>query len=239
MRQDGRTTEQLRPVRIVPGFIGTAPGSALIEWGHTRVICTCTVEEKVPPFLLGAGQGWVTAEYGMLPGSTLSRKRRTGPGNYDGRGSEIGRLIGRSLRAAVDRSLLGERTLYLDCDVIEADGGTRTASITGAYVALRQAVDKLLAKGLLEQYPILRSVAAVSVGIVGDALLADLCYGEDSQAQVDMNLVYTGDLSLVEVQGTGEGRPFTPAELVALEALGRAGAQQLFALQQEAIASWR
>ncbi len=233
-RIDGRMPEEARVCRIFPGFVGTADGSCLIETGKTRVICTASVDEEVPPFLRGKGQGWVTAEYAMLPASTGRRKARDGI-KKDGRSVEIQRLIGRSLRQAVDMRALGERTITLDCDVLEADGGTRTASITGAFVALTLAVDKLIRAGKLLRSPIRRQVAAVSVGVVKDTPCLDLCYNEDSGAQVDMNLVMNDLGDFIELQGTGEGRAFSKTEMEKLVTLGEAGIRSLMAAQREAL----
>ena len=230
MRIDGRDNNALRPVKITRNFIMHPAGSVLIEMGHTKVICTAMIEEKVPSFLKGAGSGWVTAEYGMIPGSTGQRKQRNTKG-IDGRSQEIQRLIGRSLRAIVDLKKLGERTIWIDCDVIQADGGTRTASITGAYIALRDAIDKLIADGLLQSSPLTTSVAAVSVGIVNDEVLLDLCYEEDAHAHVDMNLIMTGEGAFIEVQGTGEEKPFSRAQLNALMEIGEYGIKQLTDIQ--------
>lgn len=234
MRIDGRTPDQARPVSIETDFVRTADGSCLIATGNTRVICTASVEESVPPFLRGREQGWVTAEYAMLPASTTTRKKRDGI-KKDGRSVEIQRLIGRSLRQAVDLTKLGERTITLDCDVLEADGGTRTASITGAMVALTCAVDKLMREGKLVQSPIVHQVAAVSCGVVDDVPCLDLCYEEDSRAQVDMNLVMNEKGEFIELQGTGEGRAYTPEELSSLIAYGRKGIEQLQEAQREAL----
>ena len=226
MRIDGRTPEQARPVSIQTDFVRTADGSCLIATGNTRVICTASVEEGVPPFLRGKGQGWVTAEYAMLPASTGTRKKRDGV-KKDGRSVEIQRLIGRSIRQAVDMTKLGEITITLDCDVLEADGGTRTASITGAMVALTCAVDKLLKAGKILQSPIIHQVAAISCGVVDDTPCLDLCYQEDSRAQVDMNLVMNEKGEFIELQGTGEGRSYTAEELSTLIAYGKAGIEGL------------
>ena len=233
MRIDGRENNDLRPVRITRNFIVHPAGSVLIEMGQTKVICTAIIEEKVPSFLKGTGSGWVTAEYGMIPGSTGQRKQRNTKG-IDGRSQEIQRLIGRSLRAIVNLKKLGERTIWIDCDVIQADGGTRTASITGAFVALKDAIDKLIAEGLLETSPITTSVAAVSVGVVDGEILLDLCYEEDSHAHVDMNLVMTGEGEYIEIQGTGEESPFSRAQMNALLEMGELGIQQLIAYQNDA-----
>ena len=234
MRFDGRLPGEARPVSIQTNFVRTAAGSCLIATGNTRVICTASVEEGVPPFLRGKGQGWVTAEYAMLPASTGRRKQRDGI-KKDGRSVEIQRLIGRSLRQAIDLTKLGERTITLDCDVLEADGGTRTASITGAMVALTLAVDKLISEGKLLQSPIIHQVAAVSVGVVDDTPCCDLCYVEDSSAQVDMNLVMNEQGEFIELQGTGEGRAFTADELQSLLTYGKMGIEQLMAAQKDAL----
>lgn len=234
MRFDGRLPGEARPVSIQTNFVRTAAGSCLIATGNTRVICTASVEEGVPPFLRGKGQGWITAEYAMLPASTGRRKQRDGI-KKDGRSVEIQRLIGRSLRQAIDLTKLGERTITLDCDVLEADGGTRTASITGAMVALTLAVDKLISEGKLLQSPIIHQVAAVSVGVVDNIPCCDLCYVEDSSAQVDMNLVMNEQGEFIELQGTGEGRAFTADELQSLLTYGKMGIEQLMAAQKEAL----
>lgn len=234
MRIDGRQPEEARLISIVPDFVRTAAGSCLIATGNTRVICTASVEEGVPPFLRGKGQGWVTAEYAMLPASTGQRKKRDGI-KKDGRSVEIQRLIGRSLRQAIDLTKLGERTITLDCDVLEADGGTRTASITGAMVALTLAVDKLIREGKLLQSPLTHQVAAVSVGVVDNVPCCDLCYAEDSTAQVDMNLVMNENGEFIELQGTGEGRAFTADELNSLLQYGRQGIERLMEAQRETL----
>jgi ribonuclease PH len=234
MRPDGRNNGELRSIRITPDFIGSAAGSALIEWGRTRVICTASWEDRVPPFKLGSGEGWLTAEYGMLPASTATRKPRETL-RPDGRSMEIRRLIGRAMRAAVDFKLLGEHTVTLDCDVIEADGGTRTASITGAFVALALAVDRLLRDGVLARSPVTGHVAAVSVGIAGSEPRLDLCYAEDADAQVDMNVVMTGEGKFVEVQGTAEHGAYSKAELDALLELAAGGIRQLIGEQKNAL----
>ncbi len=234
MRPDGRQPDEKRPVSIETDFVRTAWGSCLIATGNTRVICTASVEETVPPFLKGKGQGWVTAEYAMLPASTGERKKRDGI-HKDGRSVEIQRLIGRSLRQAVNLKTLGERTITLDCDVLEADGGTRTASITGAMVALTCAVDRLIREGRLAFSPIVHQVAAVSAGVVGDTPCLDLNYREDSGAQVDMNLVMNERGEFIELQGTGEGRAFTPDELSRLMAYGKKGIGELMRAQREAL----
>ena len=226
-RSYGRAPDGLRPVQVEPGFVRTATGSALMSAGETRVICTASVEESVPRFLAGSGRGWVTAEYGMLPASTGERKRRdVTKGRPDGRTVEIQRLIGRSLRGVIDFTALGERTIYVDCDVLQADGGTRCASITGGFVALALAGERLVAEGKLERTPLTGSVAAVSAGVVGGVPLLDLDYGEDSTAEVDANVVMTGDGGLVEVQATAEKTPLSRAhldELLVLAAQGIAG----------------
>ena len=231
MRKNGRQENELRPITMIRDFTDTKGGSVLISWGNTRVLCTALLEEGTMPFLKGTGKGWLTAEYAMLPSSTGNRKKR----DYlkqDGRSTEIQRLIGRSLRAGVDLDKLGERVIYVDCDVLQADGGTRTASITGAYVAVALGVQKWLKEGRLEQDPMLHRIAAVSVGIVNDTPMLDLCYGEDSAAQVDMNLVMNEAGEFIEVQGTGEGRAFSRAELDALLSLGESGIRALMEKQR-------
>ena len=233
-RPDGRRPRDLRPVVITPHYLRHAEGSALIEVGVTRVLCAASVEETVPPFLRGKGRGWVTAEYGMLPRSTHTRSdREASRGRIGGRTHEIQRLIGRSLRAVTNLDALGERSIWIDCDVIEADGGTRTAAITGAYVALALALRKLEAAGVLTAPPLTDSVAAVSVGVVERRLCLDLEYEEDSRAEVDMNVVMTGDGRFIEVQGTAEGLPFERRELDELLALAEGGIRELTALQEE------
>lgn len=228
MRIDGRNADQLRPVKITPDFVSTAEGSVLIEVGKTRVICTATIDDGVPSFLKGSGKGWVTSEYGMLPRATEERTPREATrGKQSGRTLEIQRLIGRSLRAVTDQEALGERTVWIDCDVIEADGGTRTASITGAFVALALAFERLVASGILKRSPLLDSVAAISVGIVDDRAMLDLAYEEDSRAEVDMNVVMTGNGQFVEIQATAEGRPFSGGEMQDLLALAAAGIRRL------------
>ncbi|HKF40207.1 MAG TPA: ribonuclease PH [Candidatus Acidoferrum sp.] len=228
MRNDGRSPDQIRPVKITPDFISQAEGSVLIELGKTRVICTATVDDGVPAFLKGTGKGWVTSEYGMLPRATEERTpREASRGKQTGRTLEIQRLIGRSLRAITDQEALGEKTVWIDCDVIEADGGTRTASITGAFVALVLAMERLVAAGMLKTSPLIDTVAATSVGIVNDFSLLDLCYEEDSRAEVDMNVVMTGRGDFVEIQATAEGRPFTGGEMQDLLALAAAGIRRL------------
>jgi ribonuclease PH len=237
MRADGRAPDRLRPVDILPGFVETAHGSALISVGRTRVICTASVDENVPGWMRGRGAGWVTAEYSMLPASTGDRKPRDiSKGRLDGRTTEIQRLIGRSLRAVVDMAALGERTVWLDCDVLQADGGTRCASICGAWVALHQALTGLVAAGRLEALPLTDSIAAVSVGMVDGTPLLDLAYVEDSRAESDMNVVMTGSGRLVEVQATAEGSTFSRAELDVLLDLAAAGVSDLTAAQGAAVA---
>jgi ribonuclease PH len=236
MRRDGRGADELRPIRIEPGFVRSATGSALIEAGGTRVICTASVDESVPRWMKGQGKGWVTAEYGMLPASTGERKKRdVSKGRPDGRTVEIQRLIGRSLRGVIDFEALGERTVWVDCDVLEADGGTRCASITGGYVALELALQTLVDAGKLDALPLTGSVAAVSCGIVGGEPLLDIDYPEDSTAEVDMNVVMTGDGGLVEVQATGERTPLSRASLDSLLALAASGIDQLRAAQRAAV----
>ncbi len=236
MRNDGRSAKVLRPIVITRNFTKHAEGSVLIEFGDTKVLCTASVEESVPPFLRGKGTGWVTAEYAMLPRATHTRSsREAAKGKQTGRTLEIQRLIGRSLRAVTDLKMLGERSVYIDCDVIQADGGTRTASITGAYVALVDALTTLKTKGLLAEIPLKEAVAAVSVGIVGGEALLDLNYIEDSSAEVDMNFVITSSGRFVEVQGTAETEPFTSAEMDSMRDLALAGVLQLFAFQRGAL----
>ncbi|HYY94776.1 MAG TPA: ribonuclease PH [Pyrinomonadaceae bacterium] len=235
-RTDGRRADELREVRITPGFMPYAEGSALIELGRTRVVCTATLEDRVPPFRRNTGQGWLTAEYSMLPRATQQRtQRETGRGGPTGRTHEIQRLIGRSLRAVTNLQRLGERTITLDCDVLQADGGTRTASITGAYVALVLACRRLVKENRLPALPVRGEVAAVSVGLVGGAALLDLKYDEDSRAEVDMNVVCTGDGRFIELQGTAEGQPFSQDEMNELLALARRGLSTLFAAQRDAL----
>ncbi len=238
-RSYGRGPGELRPTTIEPGFVRPATGSALISVGETRVICTASAQESVPRWMTGKRRGWVTAEYGMLPASTGERKQRdVTRGRPDGRTVEIQRLIGRSLRGVVDFSALGERTIYLDCDVLQADGGTRCASITGAYVALALACARLRSEGHLEGLPLTGSLAAVSCGMVGGAALLDLDYSEDSTAEVDANVVMTGEGGLVEVQATAERTPLSRAHLDELLALAAAGIEQLRAAQEQAIAAF-
>jgi ribonuclease PH len=236
-RKDGRRHNEMRPVRITGGYLAHAEGSALIELGTTVVLCAVSIEDRLPQFLRGTGSGWITAEYGMLPRSTTTRTPREAvTGRQAGRSQEIQRLIGRSLRAVANLDLIGERTLVVDCDVIQADGGTRTAAITGSYVALCQALQTLVAKGELSSLPIKGAVAAASVGLVGDVALLDLCYEEDSQAEVDFNVVMTDDGRFVEVQGAAEGNPFSRELMDELLALARGGIQGLFKAQKRALA---
>jgi ribonuclease PH len=237
-RSYGRTAGEMRPITIEPGFVRTASGSALISVGETRVICTASVQESVPRWMAGRGRGWVTAEYGMLPASTGDRKQRDiTKGKADGRSVEIQRLIGRSLRGVIDFEALGERTIYIDCDVLQADGGTRCASITGGMVALELATAKLIRDGLLSSSPLTGSVAAVSSGVVGGVPLLDLDYSEDSTAEVDANVVMTGDGGLVEVQATAERTPLSRAHLDDLLVLAEAGIGVLRVAQQAAVAA--
>ena len=232
-RIDGRTPTQLRPVRLTVDFLDYAEGSVLIETGNTRVLCAASVEERVPPFLEGKGQGWVTAEYSMLPRSTHTRTSREREGKVSGRTQEIQRLVGRSLRAAVDMMALGPRTILLDCDVLQADGGTRTASITGAYVALHRACSLLVKRGLLAVHPVRTAVAATSAGVVAGEILLDLCYDEDSRAEVDFNVVMTAEHEFIEVQGTGEGGVFSRATMNQLIELAEAGITELLEIQKQ------
>ena len=235
-RTDGRAPDQLRPVKMTPGFLPYAEGSVLIEMGNTRVICAASLEDRVPPFLRNTGQGWLTAEYAMLPRSTQTRtSREIGRGGPSGRTHEIQRLIGRSLRAVADMKALGERTLTIDCDVLQADGGTRTAAITGAYIAFALAAAKLFKSGKILKPIVLNQVAAVSVGIVDNTPLLDLKYDEDSRAEVDMNVVCTGDGRFIEVQGTAEREPFSRSQMEQLLALADAGIGELIKLQREVL----
>jgi ribonuclease PH len=237
-RSYGRAPDQLRPTTIEPGFVRTAAGSALISMGETRVICTASVQESVPRWLAGSGRGWVTAEYGMLPASTGERKQRdVSKGRPDGRTVEIQRLIGRSLRVVVDFTALGERSIYVDCDVLQADGGTRCAAITGGMVALRLACDRLVGEGKLERSPLTGTVAAVSCGIIDGVPMLDLDYAEDSTAEVDANVVMTGEGGLVEVQATAERTPLSRAHLDELLGLAATGIGALRATQDEAVAA--
>ena len=237
-RPSGRAHDALRTVRITRGFTRHAEGSVLVEFGETRVLCTASVEDKVPPFLRGKGQGWLTAEYGMLPRATHTRSdREAARGKQSGRTQEIQRLIGRSLRAVVDLDRLGERTIQIDCDVLQADGGTRTAAITGAWVAVHDAIEWLRGRGVLADTPLLDSVAAVSVGLWRGQAVLDLDYAEDSSCDTDMNVVITGSGGIVEVQGTAEGRPFSRAQVDALLDLAGDGIGRLAIAQRQAIGS--
>jgi ribonuclease PH len=236
MRTDGRGFDQARPLKIATGYLLTAEGSALIEIGHTRVLCAATIEDTVPPFLRNTGKGWVTAEYSMLPRATSTRTpREVTKGKPSGRTHEIQRLIGRSLRSVVDLNALGERSIVVDCDVIQADGGTRTASITGAYVALSLAIEKLVKFKVISRNPLIDAVAATSVGIVDGAAMLDLCYDEDSRADVDMNVVMTGSGRFVELQATAEKVPFDDAQMAGLLSLARNGIRELLNAQTIAI----
>jgi ribonuclease PH len=236
MRPSARAPDELRPIRFTRGYTRHAEGSVLVEFGDTRVLCNASLEDRVPPFLNGQGKGWITAEYGMLPRATNERTpREAARGKQGGRTLEIQRLIGRALRAAVDLTGLGERTLTLDCDVLQADGGTRTAAITGAWVALHDAISGLRARGALETDPIRTQVAAVSVGIYAGVPVLDLDYAEDSQAHTDMNLVMDSAGRFIEIQGTAEGAPFSRAELDALLGLGAGGIRRIQAAQLEAL----
>ena len=239
MRSDGRKPSQLRPLKITPSYIKTADGSVLIEMGDTRVICTAKLEERVPPFLRNSGKGWITAEYGMLPGSSQQRiGRESSRGKVGGRTHEIQRLIGRSLRSVADLKSLGERSVWIDCDVIQADGGTRTASITGAYIALMEAVRVWRERGILSADPVKDAVAAVSIGIVDGKILLDLCYEEDSKADVDMNFVMTGTGKFIEVQGTAESAPFTKKQMERMAEIAHQGIKELLQTQKKVIASF-
>ena len=239
MRQSGRAADELRTVHVERGFTKHAEGSVLISFGDTRVLCTASVEEKTAPFLRGSGQGWITAEYSMLPRATHNRMiREASKGKIGGRTHEIQRLIGRSLRTAIDLQALGERTIWLDCDVLQADGGTRTASITGACIALADAIDSLLRREMLRTNPWRHWVAAVSVGIVAEQVVLDLDYGEDSSADVDMNLVMTDAGHFVELQGTAEGSPFSANQMADLLVLGQKGIRELIAVQQREFPTW-
>jgi ribonuclease PH len=237
-RGDGRAFNQLRTVEIIPGYLSFAEGSVLIKIGKTHVLCAVSLDERVPPFLKGTGRGWVTAEYSMLPRSTLTRTQRdSARGSVNGRSQEIQRLIGRSLRAVTDLAALGERQLIVDCDVVQADGGTRTASITGAYVALYQAFKNMKSMGLISTIPLKNAVAATSAGVIRGAMMLDLCYEEDSQAEVDFNVVMTDQGAFVEVQGTAENKPFTKDSLDGLLSLADGGIKQLFEAQKAVIST--
>lgn len=229
IRSDGRMPDECREVKVQLDYIQTATGSCIFEMGNTRVLCTATAEDQVPPHKKGSGEGWVTSEYSMLPGSGTSRVPRSRA--RSGRTMEIQRLIGRSMRAVVDLSLLGERTIYIDCDVLQADGGTRCASVTGGYLALCRAVDTMMKTGELKHNPLTGSIAAVSVGIIGVTPVLDLDYGEDVEAEVDMNIVMTGKGHFVEVQGTAEGAPFSKADMTRLISLGEKGIKHLLEIQ--------
>ena len=240
LRLDQRSSTALRPVSITPGYLKFAEGSCLIELGNTRVVCSASVEEKVPTFLLDKGQGWVTAEYGMLPRSTAHRSPREATrGSQGGRTQEIQRLIGRSLRAVVDLPALGQRSILIDCDVIQADGGTRTASITGAFIALVEALGFLKKKGVFLKMPIKDFVAATSVGLLSGEIILDLTYDEDSRAEVDMNVVMTGTGDLVEIQGTGEGKTFSESQMAEMVSLAKTGIQQLIEVQRSILKNLR
>jgi len=237
-RVDGRKPEELRKVKIKTGYLKHADGSALVEMGNTRVLCAATIENTVPPFLKGRGTGWVTAEYGMLPRSTHDRTpRESHRGRVSGRTSEIQRLIGRTLRTVTELKAMGERNIILDCDVLQADGGTRTASITGAYVALYQALTKLVRRGTLVKVPLIEPVAAVSVGIVDGVVVLDLCYDEDHRAYTDMNVAMTASGKFVEIQGTAEVRPFDEDEMLKMLALARKGIARLIKYQNQAVSA--
>ena len=237
-RADGRAYDELRPIKIVPGFLSFAEGSALIELGKTHVLCSVSAEERVPNFLKGSGTGWITAEYAMIPRATVTRTPRDSAlGRVGGRNQEIQRFIGRSLRAVTDLSALGERTLIVDCDVIQADGGTRTAAITGAYVALHKALHTLANMGVISSVPLKSAVAATSVGIVHGNMLLDLCYDEDYGAAVDFNVVMTSKGEFVEIQGTAEGKPFSRETIDELLSLAEKGIKQLFQIQRSVIES--
>ena len=236
MRIDGRKNDQVRHTKVTRNYIKHAEGSVLIEVGDTKVICTASIEDKVPPFLKGTGEGWITAEYNMLPRSTATRKvRDIARLKLDGRTMEIQRLIGRALRSVVDLKALGEKTIWIDCDVIQADGGTRTTSITGAFIALVDAVNKIHKQKSFKVYPIRKFVCATSVGIVGEEKLLDLCYEEDSNAKVDMNIIGTDDGQFVEIQGKGEEAPFTRSELNEILDLGEKGIKQMIQLQKDCL----
>lgn len=234
-RIDGRSPGALRPVSFQRQFTRNAPGSVLASFGHTRVLCTAMAQDGVPAFLQGKGRGWLTAEYSMLPSSTESRKARDRSGSVDGRSVEIQRLIGRSLRAVVDLQLVGERTVWVDCDVLQADGGTRTCAISGAWVALHDLFRHMESRRWLKAWPLRSQLAAVSVGVVGGETLCDLAYAEDSKAETDMNLVMTGDGHFIEVQGSAEGAPFTRAEHDSMLSIGEAAIREIFTLQRAAV----
>lgn len=235
-RIDGRSAGDLRPITFQRGFTNRAPGSVLASFGHTRVLCTAMAQDGVPPFLQGKGRGWLTAEYSMLPSSTETRKSRDRVGSIDGRSVEIQRLISRSLRGVMDLAQMTERTIWVDCDVIQADGGTRTTAISGAYVALHDLLMHMDSKRVLRGWPLKSAVAGVSVGVVGKEPICDLTYAEDSKAEVDMNLVMTGDGKFIEVQGSAEGAPFDKGELDSMLELGSAAVRRIFELQKAALA---
>ncbi len=236
MRPSGRMTSQLRDIRLEPNYAKYAEGSCLVRFGHTHVLCTATIEDKVPPFVKGTGSGWITAEYGMLPRATQVRtEREAARGKQTGRTQEIQRLIGRSLRSILDLTILGEKQIKIDCDVIQADGGTRTASITGSYVALYQAIDKLLKEGIIKKNPLIDQVAAISCGIFKGQPVLDLDYDEDSQAEADANFVLTGKGQIIEVQATAEKSPFEQHDFEALMELARSGVDTLITLQRKAL----
>ena len=236
MRVDARANDELRPIHITPGFIPHANGSALIEFGSTKVICTATVEERVPPFLKGTGKGWLTGEYAMIPASTNIRKpRESSKGKVEGRTHEIQRLIGRSLRSIINLDEIGERTIWIDCDVIQADGGTRTASITGGFIALIHCINWMIKQGMIEKSPVHSYVAAISVGIYDGQAVLDLCFEEDSNAQVDMNLVMTDTGEFIEIQGTGEESSFSMEELKQMMQLGQAGIKTIISMQKDSL----
>ena len=236
IRPDSRMADQIRPVIITPDYLKHPEGSALIEIGSTKVLCTATVEERIPPFRRGSGEGWITAEYSMIPRATPTRNQRATDGRpTPGRSKEIQRLIGRSLRSVIDLAALGERTLLIDCDVIQADGGTRTAAITGAYVALHQACAVLMQKKSLKTFPITNQLAAISTGVVYNEILLDLCYSEDVNAAVDFNVVMDGSLNIVEVQGTAEREPFSTDTLQSLVEIATVGITQMFTAQKKAL----
>ena len=238
-RFDGRAFDQLRPVKITPDYLMYPEGAVLIEMGNTKVICTASMEEKTAAHLRGTGQGWVSAEYSMLPGSTKNRKQRdSAKGKIDGRSQEIQRLIGRSLRSLVRMEAIGERTLWIDCDVIQADGGTRTASITGAYVAMILAFQKMKAQNLIEEIPVTEYLSSVSVGIVDGIVCLDLPYEEDARAEVDMNVVMTERGEFIEIQGTAESNPFNGQQLATMLDYARKGCEELIAVQKEVLGDW-
>lgn len=238
MRPDERANDELRPIQVIPGFIPHANGSALIEFGNTKVICTATVEDRVPPFLKGTGKGWLTGEYAMIPASTNVRKpRESSKGKVEGRTQEIQRLIGRSLRSIINLNGIGERTIWVDCDVIQADGGTRTASITGGFIALIHCINWMMKQEMIEKSPVHSYVAAISVGIYDGQAILDLCYEEDFNAKVDMNLVMTDKAEFTEIQGTGEENPFSVEELQQMLQIGQIGIKEIISLQKHSLGS--